>query len=217
MQQGLFHSFRAGGLSGKGVKSVFDPHDKYTPEEYWRLAEALPEHKYEYSDGIIRMMTGGSPAHGQIAANIIAFLVSALRSHECNVYSSDVALQLTENHLYYPDLSISCDPADWTRKKALEAPSIVVEVLSPSTSGIDKGEKLEAYQRYPTIQEILLVDSRRCRVEHYHRVGVHQWEEFVYELLDDTIHLHCIDTSIMLREIYLKVYLELEEENRHLY
>src|SRR5450631_3237926 len=103
---------------------MFDPQRKYTLDEYWRLAEALPERKYEYVDGDIRMMTGGSPAHGQIAMNIAIAFGLGLRGKECNIYSSDVALQLNEGRIYYPDLSVSGDPADWTRKKALEAPSV---------------------------------------------------------------------------------------------
>ncbi|HTK12032.1 MAG TPA: Uma2 family endonuclease [Ktedonobacteraceae bacterium] len=191
---------------------MFDPHHKYTVDEYWRLVEAFPEYKYEYIDGDIRMMTGGSPAHSQVAINIAIALGNALRSQECNVYGSDAALQLTEGRLYYPDVSVSCDPADWTRKKALEAPGVVVEVMSPSTEKTDRTEKLDAYQRYPTIQEILLVDSRRCQVRHYHRVGTYEWKDFLYEHGDDVIELECIGVSFTVREIYLKVYLELEEE-----
>jgi Uma2 family endonuclease len=191
---------------------MFNPHHKYTIDEYWRQVEAFPEYKYEYIDGDIRMMTGGSPAHSQIAANIVGLLFLALHSQECNVYTSDGALQLTENRVYYPDVSVSCDPADWTRGKALEAPSVVVEVTSPSTEKADRTEKLDVYQRYPTIQEILLVDSRRCQVRHYHRVGAYKWEDFLYEHEDDVIDLESIGVSLTVREIYLKVYLELEEE-----
>jgi Uma2 family endonuclease len=203
--------FRAFAKGGKGEVKMFDPQHKYTVDEYWRLVEAFPEYKYEYIDGDIRLMTGGSPAHAQIAMNIGILLGVALRSQECNVYSSDAALQLTENRLYYPDVSVSCDPADWTRKKALEAPGVVVEVMSPSTEKADKTEKLEAYQRYSTIQEILLVDSRRCQVKHYHRIGTFLWKDALYEQEDDVIDLESIGVSFTVREIYLKVYLELEE------
>jgi Uma2 family endonuclease len=191
---------------------MFDPHHRYTIDEYWRQVGAFPEYKYEYIDGDIRMMTGGSLAHSQIGVNISHLLVAASGSQECNVYGSDAALQLTEDRVYYPDVSVSCDPADWTRRKALEAPSVVVEVMSPSTEKTDRTEKLDAYQRYPTIQEILLVDSRRCQVKHYHRAGVYKWEEFLYEYEDDVIDLESIGVSFTVREIYLKVYLELEEE-----
>jgi Uma2 family endonuclease len=190
---------------------MFDPQRKYTPDEYWRLTEALPERKYEYIDGDIRMMTGGSPAHGQIAANIAIALGIGLRTQKCNVYSSDVALQLSKGQIYYPDLSVSCDPADRTRKKTLEAPSVVVEVMSPLTERIDRTEKLDAYQRYPTIQDILLVDSQRCHVRHCHRAGVYRWEDALYEQRDDVIELRCIGVSLRVEDIYLRVYLELDE------
>ncbi|HEY4384774.1 MAG TPA: Uma2 family endonuclease [Ktedonobacteraceae bacterium] len=191
---------------------MFDPRQMYTLDEYWRLVESFPEKKYEYIDGDIRMLTGESPAYAQIAANIGSLLAIALRSQECNVYSSDAALQLTENRVYFPDVSVSCNPADWTRKRALEAPSVVVEVISPSTEKTDKAEKLEVYQRYPTIQEILLVDSRRRHVAHYHRVGISTWKDTLYDQDDEVIDLASIGVSLAVREMYLKVYLELEEE-----
>jgi Uma2 family endonuclease len=183
----------------------------YSLEEYWQLVESSPDHKYEYIDGQIRMMTGGTPAHGQITANISSLLFIALRETECNVYSSDVALNLANLRAYYPDVSVSCDPADWTRKKALEAPSVVVEVLSPSTESIDKSEKLAAYQNYPTIQEILLVNARQRLVEHYHRVDTKKWEMFRYMSNNNVVELTNIDVSLAVKEIYHKVYLELED------
>jgi Uma2 family endonuclease len=173
--------------------------------------ETFPAHKYEFVDGSIRMLSGGSPAHGQIAMNVGTLFNNALRTSECNVYSSDVVVQLTDRRSYLPDVSISCDPLDWTRKKALEAPTVVVEVLSPSTEKLDRTEKLEAYQHYPTIQEILLIDSRRLYGEHYHRVSSYKWEVSIYEHRDDRMELTSIDVSLLLRDIYFKVYLELEE------
>jgi Uma2 family endonuclease len=193
---------------------MYNPQHKYTLEEYWKLVETFPERKYEYTEGHIRMMTGGSPAHGQIAMNISYMLSAGLRAHkhnECNVYSSDVALQLTEYRSYYPDLSVSCDPADWTRTKALEAPTVVVEVLSPTTQNTDCNEKLDVYQRYPTIQDILLVDSRRRSVKHYRCVGSYKWEEYLYEREGDMIELTSIDVLLTVQDIYFHVYLELDE------
>ena len=129
----------------------------------------------------------------------------------CTVYSSDAVLQLASRRGYLPDVSVSCDPVDRTQKKALKAPILVVEVLSPSTEKIDRTEKLGAYQRYPTIQEILFVDLRELHVEHYHRVSSHKWEISFYDHQDDQIELTHIGVSFTLRDIYLKVYLELQE------
>ena len=123
---------------------MYDPNRKYTVEEYWAYIATYPDCKLEYIDGEIRMMTGGSPAHAQIAMNIGYILTGALRTSECNVYSSDVVVQLINNRLYCPDVTVSCDPADWTRKKALESPTVVVEVHSPTTEKTDRGEKLIA-------------------------------------------------------------------------
>jgi Uma2 family endonuclease len=192
---------------------MYNPEYQYTEEEYWKLAEIYPDHRYEYIDGAIRMMTGGSPAHGQIAMNIGRILGNALRESHCNVYSSDVALQLTHSRIYYADISVSCDPTDWTNRKSLESPTVVVEVLSPSTERIDTGEKLRAYKRCPTIQEILFVDSRLCNVEHHHRLSWHKWEVTSYESREDVVDLSSIGVLLPVNEIYLKVYLELEERD----
>jgi Uma2 family endonuclease len=183
----------------------------YTLEEFWRLVETFPEHKYEYVNGYVRMMTGGTPAHSQIAVNISTVLNMGLDESECNVYGSDAMVQLNNDRIYYPDVSVSCDPRDWTEKKALQSPGVVVEVLSPSTERIDKNEKLAAYQSYPAIQDILLVDSRCHYVEHYHRIAEREWNVKYYKNDEDVVYLECIDVSLSVGRIYRKVYLELED------
>ncbi|GHO94313.1 hypothetical protein KSF_043610 [Reticulibacter mediterranei] len=183
----------------------------YTLKEYWKLVELFPDHKYEYIDGSIRMMSGGSPAHAQIGANIVTLLNIALHDSECNVYNSDVKVKLNEQRCYLPDATVSCDPRDWTRPDVLESPTVVVEVLSQSTEKVDRTEKLEAYQRYPAMQEILLIDSRRRYVEHYHRVGVAQWLKSIFEDDHDCIEMSSIDATLYLRDIYRKVYLDTVE------
>ncbi|GCE28918.1 hypothetical protein KDA_44020 [Dictyobacter alpinus] len=191
---------------------MYDPLRKYSFDEYWSMVESLPTRKFEYIDGDIRMMTGGSLSHAQIAARIAGMLDRALFKTDCNVYGSDAAVALSDSCIYYPDASVSCDPFDWTRKKALEAPTVIVEVHSPSTEKTDRGEKLIAYQQYPTIQEILFVDSRKRFVEHHHRIGISTWQHSIYTKNSDSVDLSSIEVSFTLQEIYAKVYLELEEE-----
>ncbi|MDQ2904643.1 MAG: Uma2 family endonuclease [Ktedonobacteraceae bacterium] len=183
----------------------------YTLAEYWKLIETFPEHRYEYIDNHVRMMTGGTPAHGQITGNIITFLNNTLRDEECNVYNPDVAVRLAENRYYYPDISVSCDPHDWTRTKAIEAPTVIIEVLSPGTEHIDRLEKLPVYKAYPTIQDILLVDARKRFVEHYHRVGPSSWMNHMLGP-GDTITLGSLQVALPVDEIYRKVYLEMEDK-----
>lgn len=190
---------------------MFDPQRSYTVDDYWKMIEAFPDRKYEYIDGHIRMMTGGSLAHAQLEVNLARLFGNALLDSECVTYGPDAILRLSEDRYYCPDLSVSCDPADWT-KKVMDSPTVVVEVMSPSTQHIDKGEKLEAYQKYPTIQEILLVDSQRCYVKHFHRVNAYKWEDSLYQQKSDAFMLESLDMSLTLQDIYLKIYLELEEE-----
>lgn len=190
---------------------MYDSEYTHSLDEYWELVDTFLDRKYEYIDGSIRMITGGSPAHAQIGANIARALGNALLDFECNVYSSDVVVQLTEHRCYCPDVTVSCNPADWTRTKTLEAPTAVVEVMSPSTEKIDRTEKLEAYQRSPTIQEILLVDSRRHYVEHYHRTHSYGWNISIYKHENDVVKLASLGIILTIHEIYIKVYLELEE------
>lgn len=190
---------------------MYEPEYHYTLEDYWKVADADPNRKYEYVEGHIRLMTGGTLAHAQLIIQIASLLNVALRDSECNVYGSDAAVRLNEKHVYYPDVSVSCDPADWKRKRALESPTVVVEVLSPTTKKIDRGEKLIAYQHVPAIMEILYVDARRRSIEHHHRMGPHTWEVSYYTDEGDVIALSSIKVSFTLREVYTKVYLEMED------
>ncbi|MBA2678033.1 MAG: Uma2 family endonuclease [Ktedonobacteraceae bacterium] len=125
------------------------------------------------------------------------------------MYSSSANVSITESRVYLPDVSVSCDPSDWTRTKALESPTLVVEVLSTTTEQVDRLEKLLAYKAYPTIQDILLVDSRRCLVEHYARLSPNRWQETLYTRDDDSIELQSIEVTLSVRAIYHKVYLEI--------
>lgn len=184
---------------------------EYTVDEYWKLVAIFPNHHYEFVNGFIRELPGRSLVHRQITANIITLLNNVLHYSECNVHNFDVVLQLTDQHNYLPDVAVSCDPIDRSQENVLKAPVLVVEVLSLSTEEIDCTEKLRVYQRYPTIQEILLVDSRQIYVEHHHRISSHKWEVSFYNQEDDAVKLTSINVSVFLRDVYLEVHLELEE------
>jgi len=190
---------------------VYDSEYGHSLDEYWELVDTFLDRKYEYVDGNIRIVTGDSPAHTQIGENIARVFGNTLLDHECNIYSSDIVVQLTERRCYCPDVTIACDPVDLAHTKTLEVPTVVVEVLSPATAIIDKTEKLEAYQHYPAIQEILLVDSLRHDVEHYHRISPYGWGVSIYKNENDVVKLASLETILTIHEIYFKVYLGLEE------
>lgn len=134
--------------------------ERLTLEEYFALLEKDPEHGYEYLDGRVYMMTGGSPDHSIIGSNMNGMLRDLLKGRRCIVYNSDVYFQISENYRVCPDVAVSCDPRDRGAQEAIHYPSLVVEVLSPTTEARDRGEKSLQYRSCPSIQEYLLVNAQ---------------------------------------------------------
>lgn len=102
------------------------------------------------------MMTGGTPDHSIIGANLMRILGERLRKGPCIVYNSDVYIELADGmNCLYPDASVSCDRLDRHATKVIHKPCVVAEVLSPGTKERDRGIKPELYQNIPIVQEIL--------------------------------------------------------------
>ncbi|MDQ6659763.1 MAG: Uma2 family endonuclease [Chloroflexota bacterium] len=143
--------------------------ERKSREEYFALVESDPDHRYEYLDGSIYMMTGGSPDHSIMGGNIGRILGNLLQGRRCIVYNSDLYVELSENYRVCPDVTVSCDPRDRGAKDAIHYPSLIVEVLSPSTEARDRGKKSLQYRSCPTIQEYLLVNAESAIIEVFHR------------------------------------------------
>lgn len=136
-------------------------------EEFFQFAESDPEHRYEYIDGQIHMMAGGTPDHSIISNNVGRILGNALRRGPCRVYNSDVYIQLNEQDCVCPDVSVSCDRRDRGAQKTIQYPCLIVGVLSPGTKIRDRGLKADLDQNIPTVQEILLIDTQVMRIQLY--------------------------------------------------
>src|SRR5712692_10832315 len=138
-------------------------------EEYFELEENNPDTRYEYLDGYVYMMSGGSANHAAISGNIYAILKSLLRGGPCRVYNSDMKVRVSEKRYFHPDVTVSCDPRDRGTTDLIQSPRLVIEVLSPSTEARDRGRKLQCYLACPTVEEYLLVDSRSVKMELYRK------------------------------------------------
>ena len=154
-------------------------------EEYLQIDRSSIETRYEYIDGYVTMLAGGTLDHSTIGANIISILRRSLRGTPCRVFTSDARVRLSSTRFVYPDASISCDEQDRGQSDNVQSPLLVVEVLSPSTEGYDRGRKFGFYRECPTIQEYLLLDSQRPMLEVYRRERHNLWILRAYRLDED--------------------------------
>ena len=143
-----------------------------SPEEYLKIDRASTDVKYEYMDGQMYAMSGGTRNHGRIAMNLAAIVDAHLGDGPCRAYSLDVRVQVSESKYYFPDLTVTRNPEDMLGDEdMIYFPRLVVEVLSPSTEARDRGEKFKAYQKCPSIEEYVLIRTAYQEVEIYNRQG----------------------------------------------
>ena len=189
-----------------------------TPEEYLvRERKALT--KSEYRNGQIVAMPGASRKHNLITVNISSGLHFQLQERTCEVYTNDMRVKVSTAGLYtYPDVVVVCDEPRFENKQfdTLLNPTVLVEVLSPSTEAYDRDEKFAAYvaqmrrafasyQKLDSLQEYVLVSQDRVRVEHYLRKPAARWELTEFRSLGDVLRLVSIRCELSLYAIYAKV------------
>lgn len=144
-------------------------------EEYLALDRSSLDAKYEYIDGQVYLLAGGSFNHSTISSNVLSLLRSRLRGGPCHAYNSDVRVGLSASRYVLPDVSVSCHPGDQGTGDIMEYPRLVVVVLSPSTRGYDRWKKSILYRTVPTIEECVLVDAEQHFVEVYRRAHNRHW------------------------------------------
>ncbi len=121
--------------------------------------------KHEFVAGEVFAMAGGEDRNNTVALNLVVALRQHLHGSPCRVFASDVKLQVeAADSFFYPDLMVTCSPADAAARLIKREPVLVVEVLSPSTVAYDRGDRFAAYRQLPSLAEYLLVDvdTRRC-------------------------------------------------------
>ena len=138
--------------------------------EDYLAGEAVSPVKHEYVAGEVFAMAGASDAHVTVAGNVFAMLRAHVRGGPCRVYIADMKLRVDPaQSCFYPDVFVTCDSADLGEATAKQHPKVVIEVLSESTEGFDRGGKFAAYRRLPSLEEYVLIDSRSRSVEVFRR------------------------------------------------
>lgn len=188
---------------------VASPHQpqKMTIDEYftWELQQSI---RYEYVNGEVFAMTGGTIPHNDLALNFYSALRPHLRTTGCRINVSDVKVQITpQSPYYYPDVVVSCDAQDLNARKFIQHPTLIAEVLSPGTSGKDRDEKFNYYLKMPSLQEYLLIDSEKISVERYCRGEGRMWLYYPY-LAGDLITLSSLGFELSIETLYENVGLE---------
>ena len=187
--------------------------NKYTAQEYLRMEKAATERHEFYEGEIFQMqghgellaMSGAATRHNIIFSNFFGEMAFQLRGKPCRPFGPDMRLNIPENTLFtYPDISIYCDePASIPEdEESVVNPTLLIEILSPSTREYDRGGKFKLYRDIPTLQEYILVDTKTLNVEAFRLNKTQHWELEEYTLLSQTLSMPSIDVSIPLAVIY---------------
>ncbi len=157
----------------------------WTVEQYLSL-ERYSAVKHEYHGGYVYAMAGGSQDHSQIAGNIYTLLRTGVRGIGCRALTPDIKIRQSPSDYVYSDAVVTCDPRDHAPGQDwIDYPTLVVEVLSPSTARHDRGDKFEGYKAIPTFREYVLVEYRRRKVEMWTRDDAGTWTATTYGPGDD--------------------------------
>ncbi len=178
---------------------------RYTIEEYLKF-ERDSDERHEYQDGEVLAMAGG-PEQSFITANIVREAGNALKGKPCRVAESNLRIRIPSRPRYvYPDALIICgplkfDPQDDKRHTILN-PRVIIEVLSPSTEGYDRGEKFTQYRQIESFEEYILISQDRPNVESLLRQPDGAWSILNFTGLEIAAKIRCLGLEIPMSEIY---------------
>lgn len=185
--------------------SALPKRDKYTIEEYIELLKNGDE-RFEYFDGEIVSMAGGSISHGDIAVNLILSLADKLKGRSCRIMGGDTAIKTVKAKPFrFPDVSVVCGERLIEQMMGFDLlvnPQLIVEVLSKTTRAYDLNEKFIAYQAIESLKEYLLVDQSRPHVIRHIRQPDGQWLRGDFIEMESSVQLESLDVTLSLTEIY---------------
>jgi Uma2 family endonuclease len=185
----------------------------YLSAQEYLHRERSGDAKHEYLAGDVFAMAGGSEEHNLIVGNTLASLHAQLRRRPCRVYPSDMRVKVEQTGLYtYPDITVVCGQPQFEdeHRDTLMNPTVIIEVLSPSTERYDRGKKFQNYRTIASLQEYLLISQDACRLEHYARQPDNQWLLSEASSLEAVMSLPSVACLLALKDVYEKVELAAE-------
>lgn len=184
---------------------------KYITEDEYLVAEEVALEKHEYYKGEVFAMAGASFAHEDVTGNFYRTVGNFLEDKSCRIFLSNVRIQIEEYSLFtYPDLSIFCEKINFykDRNDTATNPTVLIEVLSPSTQNYDRGDKFSLYRDLPSLKEYILISSTQVLVEHYLKQADNKWQLTVYKSKNNKITIQSINFTIEIEKLYRNVNFE---------
>lgn len=179
-----------------------------TREEYLAMERASLDIRHEWIDGEVRDMPGASHYHGMVVSNLLFALMTALKGRDFAVLANDLKTRVPDLAYYYPDVVVVPHPPEFEddRSDIVLNPLVVVEVLSPSTQSVDRGEKLDNYRRIDSLTDYLIVTRDRPSVDHWTRRADGEWRLTIADDLATDLSLTSIDCTLSLRDVYDRLF-----------
>ena len=177
-------------------------------EEEYLAQERAGDTKHEYHRGTIVAMVGASREHNLIVTDTSRCVSTQLRKRPCELYVADMRLRIAAlGKYFYPDVTVVCGEPRFADDYVdnLLNPTVVIEVLSPSTEAHDRGEKFESYRTVESLREYLLIAQDRYHLDHFVRQDDGSWLLNDASGLESVIHLPSIGCELPLAEVYEKV------------
>lgn len=174
--------------------------ESYISERDYLLSERQSETKAEYVDGQVLAMAGASERHNRLLSNLIMLVGPQLRGGGCRIYPSDLKIKVA-NRYFYPDASIVCGKAVFTddMNDVVLNPTVLFEILSPSSAAYDRGVKFLSYQGIESLREYVLISQDEEIVETYRR---HLESSWLYSRAEAELHLDSVGVKVRVCDLY---------------
>jgi Uma2 family endonuclease len=176
----------------------------YTVEEYLEMEKVSTE-KHEYFQGEIFAMSGAGFNHNLIFSNVFGVLAHKLKGSNCIPFGSDMRMNIPENTLFtYPDISIYCNEIKYLNEDedTILQPTVIIEILSPSTKNYDKGKKFNLYKDIPSLKEYIMIDSESISVQAFYIDDENNWKLNEHKEISDKLTLISMGFNVTLSDIY---------------
>jgi len=157
--------------------------------------------KHEFHRGEVFAMTGARRVHGRIQSNLAGELRTLLKGSPCQVFGDSMKVQVADDTVLYPDVFVTCDRNDLATELIFRSPTVVIEVLSPSTQSYDRSHKFALYRRIPSLKEYVLVDPDTRRVEGFRRNDTGAWVLFDMSD-DDMLEIGSLGLRVAMAEVF---------------